>query len=88
MMTRSLSSVRHGQFQEQILLERALFCVGCEVIFTGNSRCPRCSSGETVWPLAEWLRSVRSTATTLTPRLRSSADGFPTPYQQRTPSAA
>jgi len=87
-MTRSLSSARHSQFQEQILLERALFCVGCEVIFTGISRCPRCSSGETVWPLAEWLRSVRSAATTLTPHLRSRVDEFPILHQQRTPSAA
>lgn len=87
-MTRSMSSARHGPFQEQILLERALFCVGCEVIFTGNSRCPRCSSGETVWPLAEWLRSVRSAAAALMPHLRPSVDKLPTPRQQRTPSAA
>ncbi len=46
------------QFQGPISLERALFCVGCEVIFTGAALCPRCS-GETVWPLAEWVRPAR-----------------------------
>jgi hypothetical protein len=61
MMRRSLVT-RHGQFQGQILLERALFCVECEIIFTGISRCPRCASGETVWPLSEWVRSVRPSA--------------------------
>jgi hypothetical protein len=50
---------RHGRFQGQILLERALFCVGCEIIFTGTLGCPRCTSGETVWPLSEWVRSIR-----------------------------
>jgi len=58
MMRRSLVAP-HRQFQGQILLERALFCVGCEIIFTGLPRCPRCASGETVWPLSEWVRSVR-----------------------------
>lgn len=42
------------QFQGPISLEKALFCVGCEVIFTGASVCPRCT-GEAVWPLAEWV---------------------------------
>jgi hypothetical protein len=58
-MTRRSHVARHSQFQGQILLERALFCVGCEIIFTGIRRCPRCASGESVWPLAEWLHSVR-----------------------------
>ena len=58
-MTRRSHVARRDQFQGQILLERALFCVGCEIIFTGLPRCPRCASGETVWPLSEWLRSVR-----------------------------
>ena len=61
-MTRRSLVTRHGQFQGQILLERALFCVGCEIIFTGIPRCPRCASGETVWPLSEWVRSVRPSA--------------------------
>jgi hypothetical protein len=57
---------RAAQRQGPISLERALFCLGCEAIFTGASRCPQCT-GETVWPLtkflffmavlaAEWLR--------------------------------
>jgi hypothetical protein len=58
-MTRQSLVARHGQFQGQILLERALFCVGCEIIFTGTPHCPRCASGETVWPLSEWVRSIR-----------------------------
>ncbi|MGH8067713.1 MAG: hypothetical protein ACRERE_21285 [Candidatus Entotheonellia bacterium] len=66
-MTRRSLVTRHGQFQGQILLERALFCVGCEIIFTGIPRCPRCASGETVWPLSEWVRSVRPSATPAPP---------------------
>jgi hypothetical protein len=58
-MTKGPIVARYGQFQGQILLEQALFCVGCEIIFTGTPRCPRCTSGETVWPLSEWVRSVR-----------------------------
>jgi hypothetical protein len=45
---------RAAQFQGPISLERALFCLGCEAIFTGASRCPQCT-GETVWPLTEFL---------------------------------
>ena len=45
---------RGAQFQEPISLERALFCLGCEAIFTGALRCPQCT-GETVWPLTEFL---------------------------------
>ena len=48
----------YGHVRGQIFLGRALFCVGCEIIFTGSSRCPRCTSDETIWPLSEWLRSV------------------------------
>ena len=49
---------RAAQLQGPMSLERALFCLGCEAIFTGTSRGPQCT-GETVWPLAEWLRSAR-----------------------------
>ena len=45
---------RAAQRQGPIALERALFCLGCEAIFTGASRCPQCA-GETVWPLTEFL---------------------------------
>jgi hypothetical protein len=45
---------RAAQRQGPIALERALFCLGCEAIFTGASRCPQCT-GETVWPLTEFL---------------------------------
>jgi hypothetical protein len=31
---------RAAQFQGPISLERALFCLGCEAIFTGALRCP------------------------------------------------
>jgi hypothetical protein len=59
-MPRQFPAARPGQVLGQILLERALFCVGCEIIFTGTARCPRCSSSETVWPLSEWVRSART----------------------------
>jgi hypothetical protein len=58
-MPNRLPALRQFHFQGQILLEHALFCVGCEIIFTGTPRCPRCASGEAVWPLSEWVRSVR-----------------------------
>src|SRR5882724_8411065 len=45
---------RAAQFQGPIALERALFCLGCEAICTGASRCPECT-GEIVWPLTEFL---------------------------------
>jgi hypothetical protein len=45
---------RGAQFQGPISLERALFCLGCDAIFTGALRCPQCT-GETVWPLTEFL---------------------------------
>jgi hypothetical protein len=41
-------------FQGPIALERALFCLDCEVIFTALTCCPSCS-GRVVWPLAKWL---------------------------------
>ena len=59
-------------FQGSISLERALFCVGCEVIFTGAARCPYCS-GEAVWPLSGWLRSTRPFLAGLPSRLTSTA---------------
>jgi hypothetical protein len=78
---------RYGQCQGQILLERALFCVGCEIIFAGIRRCPRCTSGETVWPLSEWLRSVR-TSTVAAPPLPSSVEASsPTAQQHKRPAA-
>jgi hypothetical protein len=44
----------HIRFQGAIMLDRALFCLDCEVIFTGLASCPSCS-GRVVWPLAQWL---------------------------------
>jgi hypothetical protein len=41
-------------FQGPIMLARALFCLDCEVIFTGLASCPSCS-GRVVWPLAQWV---------------------------------
>lgn len=61
-----------AQLQGPISLERALFCLGCEAISTGASRCPQCT-GETVWPVAEWLRSARPSPAGLPSRLRSLA---------------
>ena len=69
-MTRRSHVARHGPFHGQILLERALFCVGCEIIFTGVPHCPRCASAETVWPLSEWLRSLRLSTATAAPSNR------------------
>jgi hypothetical protein len=48
--------------QGQIALERALFCLECELIFAGAASCPRCTS-EAVWPLAEWVRPIRPDVT-------------------------
>jgi hypothetical protein len=56
----------HGHVQGQILLERALFCVECEVIYTGTIHCPRCGGGA-VWPLAEWLGSARPSPRAIMP---------------------
>ena len=76
-MPRSFTVTSHRQVQGQILLERALFCVECEVIFTGISHCPRCG-GEAVWPLAEWLQSARLSPVPSALRLRVAA-GAPAP---------
>jgi hypothetical protein len=77
----------YGHSQGQILLGRALFCVGCEIIFAGSPRCPRCTSGETVWPLSEWFRSVRA-LTVAHPTSLSSLDATPpTRQQQKRPAA-
>jgi hypothetical protein len=46
-------------FQGPIALERALFCLDCEVIFTGLTSCPSCS-GSSVWPLAPWVSPAPS----------------------------
>lgn len=43
----------------QIALERALFCLECEIIFAGSACCPRCADGA-VWPLNQWLPSARA----------------------------
>jgi hypothetical protein len=43
----------------QIALDRALFCLECDLIFAGTASCPRCAS-MAVWPLAEWLHPMRS----------------------------
>jgi hypothetical protein len=48
--------------QGQIALTRALFCLECELIFSGMSCCPRCA-GETIWSLAEWVPPLHSGTT-------------------------
>jgi hypothetical protein len=78
---------RHGRFQGQILLERALFCIGCEIIFTGTPRCPRCTSGETVWPLSEWVRSIHSSTVAAPPPQPCVDASLPMPHQQKRPAA-
>ena len=88
-MSKRAFVVRHGygHFQGQILLGRALFCIECEIIFTGSSRCPRCTSSETVWPLSEWFRSVRA-STVAAPRSQPSVDASLPTRQQQKQSAA
>ena len=84
-MSKRSSVARHGYFQGQIPLERALFCVGCEIIFSGTPSCPRCASGDTVWPLAEWFRSVRPpTVAAPQPSVEASS---PARQQQKRPAA-
>jgi hypothetical protein len=86
-MPRSFPTTRQFHVQGQILLERALFCVGCEVIFAGAISCPRCGGG-TVWPLAEWLRSARlSPAATARPG-REAPDAQAAPQGHHTLPAA
>ena len=77
----------HARFQGQILLEQALFCVGCEIIFTGTPRCPRCTSGETVWPLAEWVRSIQASTVAAPPPQPAVDASLPGPQQHRRPAA-
>jgi hypothetical protein len=84
-MPKPYRTARQSHVQGQILLERALFCVGCEVIFAGMAHCPRCSGG-TVWPLAEWLGSTRSAPAMLS--LRSNMDPSRASTEQLAPSAA
>jgi hypothetical protein len=77
----------YGHVQGQIFLGRALLCVGCEIIFTGSLRCPRCTSVETIWPLSEWFRSIQS-STVSAPPLQPSVDAsLPTRQQQKRPAA-
>jgi hypothetical protein len=56
----------------QIALERALFCLECELIFAGPAHCPRCGD-EAVWPLKQWLPSIRPLASILPPPERTSS---------------
>jgi hypothetical protein len=81
--------VRHsyGQFQGQILLGRALFCVECEIIFADSPRCPRCTSAETVWPLSAWFRSVRASRVAASPSSSSVAAALGTDQRQKRPAA-
>jgi hypothetical protein len=54
-----MTTLSHRVYSEgQIALERALFCLECELIFAGTATCPRCTS-EAVWPLAEWVHPIR-----------------------------
>ncbi len=57
----------------QIALERALFCLECELIFAGSACCPRCADGA-VWPLNQWLPSARAFAPILPNREVGFAD--------------
>jgi hypothetical protein len=55
----SMTTLPYRLYSEgQIALERALFCLECELIFAGMASCPRCAS-ETVWPLMEWVPPTR-----------------------------
>lgn len=87
-MPRLFPAARQCHFQGQILLARALFCVGCEIIFTGTTRCPRCSSVEAVWPMAEWLRSARPSQATASQALNPPMDAHAAPHAQHTLPAA
>lgn len=86
-MPRSFPATRQFHVQGQILLEHALFCVGCEVIFAGAVSCPRCGGG-TVWPLAEWLRSVRLSPVATARADRADLDTHSAPRVHRTLPAA
>jgi len=88
MSKRSVVARQHySSSQGQIHLGRALFCVECEIIFTGSPRCPRCTSGETVWPLSEWFQSVRAVTATF-PASCSSLDAIAPTRQLHKQSAA
>jgi hypothetical protein len=64
----STSSQPYRVYSEgQIALEQAMFCLECELIFAGTTRCPRCNEAA-VWPLTQWL-----------PPLRPSLAGIPVP---------
>jgi hypothetical protein len=72
---------RHAaQRQGPIALERALFCLGCEAIFTGASRCPQCT-GETVWPLTEFLFFIAVLAAERRRSTRPSPAGRPSRWR-------
>jgi hypothetical protein len=87
-MPKLFPAARRFHFQGQILLERALFCVGCEIIFTGTTRCPRCGSVEAVWPMAEWLGSARPSQATTPQPVSPRLDTHAAPRAQRTLPAA
>ena len=86
-MARPIPTARQLHVQGQILLDRALFCVGCEVIFTGMIHCPRCGGG-TIWPLAEWLRSARLSSTSVAQPEPTSAITHSEPHVRPTLPAA
>ncbi len=86
-MPRSYSTPGQCHVQGQIFLQRALLCVGCEIIFTGTRHCPRCSSVEAVWPLSEWVRSVRP-ETAGAPLPQAYGEGSPLTGRERKRSAA
>jgi hypothetical protein len=86
MSKRSLVA-RQSYTQGQILLGRALFCIGCEIIFSGTPRCPRCTSSESVWPLSEWFHSVRSAAVAAPPLPPAAEATLPAGQQQKRPAA-
>jgi hypothetical protein len=86
-MLKSYPAPRQWHVQEQIFLDRALFCVGCEIIFTGTRRCPRCNSVEAVWSLSEWVRSARP-ATTAAPLSQSPGEeSLPSAHEQKRSAA-
>jgi hypothetical protein len=57
----------------QIALERALFCLECELIFAGIAYCPRCSTS-VVWPLMQWLPPTRPSLSVIAQSERRSPD--------------
>jgi hypothetical protein len=77
---------RRRHFQGQIMLDQALFCVDCEVIYTGTVHCPRCGGG-VVWPLADWLPSARGPRRG-TMRLTATTDEAPGQQPRQPLSAA